>query len=312
MEVEDAQSAWHDAEEADMTMLSWPAWGTTAGLSVTDPSALHAAQRLIRDVLVRMEKAADLRNPRAEIHAVVRAAGRQVRVGRPLAAMIGTALDAARSSAGLVDPTVGNAVLLAESGAADGRALGGRRSWLPVCTEAVPPMPRPAIGWQSVDVEGRHVTAPPGVLLDLTAVGKAITVQHCAELVSRRLGVGALFGLGGDVATAGPAPAHGWQIPGLLGSLGSGDSQACVTRQVIDPRSGRIGPRVWASVSVRCGSAEGGVVAAKTLALAAAVIGPAAPLWLDDYGIPRSARQLVPATPTRLPPTAPTRLRAAG
>lgn len=284
-----------------MTMLSWPAWGTTASLSVTDPAALHAAHRIARQVLVRAEKSADLRNPHAEIHKPVRAAGRQVRIGRPLASMIGAALDAARTTGGLADPTVGNAVVLAEAGTRCSRGVPQRAPWLPVCSEAVPAVTRPAIGWQSVDLVGRYVTTPPGVLLDLTAIGRAVTAQHCADLIGQRLGVGVMVGLGGDVATSGPTPVDGWQVPQRIGPLGPGAGLASVTRPVIDPRTGRVASRVWASVSVLRARAEGGVAAAKALAVAAAVTGPAAPLWLDDRGVPGAARLLVPAESILIP-----------
>lgn len=283
-----------------MTMLSWPAWGTTAHLSVAE-AALPAARRLAHTVLARSERSADRRNPRAELHRLDRSAGQPIRVSRRLAAMIAAALDAARASGGLVDPTVGNAVVLAGTAASGPAASPCRTSLMPVCSGAVPPATRPTPGWQSVDLDGRYVTAPRGVLLDVTAVAKAITVQHCADLISNRLGVGALVGLGGDIATSGPAPENGWpvpgRLPGRLGPLGSGAGLACVERPVIDPRTGRVAPRVWSAVIVRRSRAEGGVVAAKTLAVAAAVIGPAAALYLDDHLVPGTARLLTPATP---------------
>jgi thiamine biosynthesis lipoprotein len=271
-----------------MTMLSWPAWGTTAHLSVSDPAGLQAAQRLARSMFARSEKSADRRNPHAEIHRLDRSAGYPVRVSRRLAAMIAASLDAARASGGLVDPTVGNAVVLAEASTRRLASSPQRTSLLPVCSGAVPPVSRPAIGWQSVDLDGRYVTAPPGVLLDITALAKAITVQHCADLIGHRLGVGVMVGLGGDLAAGGPAPESGWQVPGRLGPLGSGAGLAQIERPVIDPRTGRPAPQVWTSVAVCRSRAEGGVVAAKTLAVAAAVIGPAASLYLDDRLVPRT------------------------
>jgi thiamine biosynthesis lipoprotein len=288
-----------------MTMLSWPAWGTTARLRVTDPGALHAAQRLAREVFAHAEKAGDRRNPHAEIHRLDGSAGRPIRVSRSLAAMVRAALDAARISAGLVDPTVGNAVVLAEKTGPGTPATVGPW-WAPVCAATVPPMNRPAIGWQSVHVDGRSVTVPPGSLLDLDALGKAITAQYCAELINRRLRTGVLVDLGGDLATAGPAPADGWPAPGRLGPLTAGAGLATVSHPVVDPRTGRPASAVWSSVLVRRSRAEGAVVTAKALAVAAAVTGPAAALWLDEQGVCRSARLLTPTTP--LPRPAPWRL----
>ena len=296
-----------------MTTITWPAWGTTAGLSVTEPGALHAAQRLARAVIAHAEKAADSRNPHAELHRLDRGAGRPVRVSRHLAALVAASLDAARRTGGLVDPTVGNAVVLAETVPAsrsDVRPQLSRNTfWAPICGGAVPAirrpvMSRPAVGWQVVDLDGRDVTVPAYVLLDLSAAGKAATVQHAAEVIAHRLGVGVLVSLGGDLAVAGPAPAGGWHLPGAAGALGplaSGVGLATVRRPVIDPRTGLPTARVWASATVRCGPDEGGLMTAKALAVAALVIGPAAPLWLDERGVRRDARLLAPAATGQLP-----------
>jgi FAD:protein FMN transferase len=291
-----------------MTTISWPAWGTTAGLSVTEPGALPAAQRLARAVIAHAEKAADRRNPHAELHRLDRAAGRQVRVSRHLAVLVAAGLDAARRTGGLVDPTVGNAVVLAGTTPASRPGVLTRlwrdTSWAPVCAGAVPARSRPAVGWQAVDLDGREVTVPAYVLLDLSAAGKAATVQHAADVIAHRLGIGVLVSLGGDLATAGPAPSGGWPVPGAAGALGPlacGAGQATLRRPVIDPRTGRPAARVWAATTVRCAADEGGLATAKALAVAAAVIGPAAPLWLDERGVRRDARLLVPPATGQLP-----------
>jgi thiamine biosynthesis lipoprotein len=280
--------------EVEMAMISWPAWGTTAHLSVGDPAALHAAQRLATAVLARAERAADQRNPHAELHRLDGSAGRPVRVGRRLAAMVAASLDAARRFGGLVDPTVGNATVRAAAGERlrNGAGLPTDFSWAPVCGGSPDLGPRPAIGWQAVDLDGRYVTVPAGVLLDLSAIGKAVTTRHCAELLADRLGVGVLVGLGGDLAAAGPAPAGGWQVDRSLEPLVDGDGVATVTRCVVDPRTGRVVPPAFARVTVRRDRIQGGVTAAKTLALAAAVIGDGAALWLDEHGAGSCARRL--------------------
>lgn len=278
-----------------MTMIAWPAWGTTAWLAVTDPAALHAAQRLARGALARSERAADRSNPRAELHRVGRSAGRPVRVSRRLASMVNACLNAARLSNGLVDPTIGNILVLTSQPGGSQKPVPRDVSWLPVCTGALPPTTRPALGWPSIDLNNRYVTVPPGVLLDLNAIAKAATAQHGAELISHRLGVGVLLGLGADIATEGPAPAGGWPLAGPLGPLAAGTGQASVHRQVIDPRTGAPARRVWNSVTVRRCGPENGVVTAKTLAIAAAVVGSSAPLWLDDWGVRPDSRVLVNA-----------------
>jgi thiamine biosynthesis lipoprotein len=309
-----------------MTAITWPAWGTTASLSVAEPGALHAAERVARAVFADAERAADRRNPHAELHRLDRGAGRPVRVSRRLAALVAANVDAARRTGGLVDPTVGNAVVLIESrergaaGPPPGRTPPGRTppgrtppgrtppgrtppgrdlSWAPVCGAMASPPARPAIGWQSIDLDGRYVTVPPHVLLDLSAIGKAATVEHAASVITRRLGIGVLVGLGGDLTAAGRAPDGGWRLPevcGALDRLPSGAGIATVRRAIIDPRAGRVTDRVWATATVRCGPRDGGLVAAKALAVGAAVVGPAAPLWLDERGVRWDARSLVPSS----------------
>ena len=49
-------------------------------------------------------------------------------------------------------------------------------------------------------------------LLDLGATAKAVAADQCAHRVHEITGSGVLVNLGGDIATAGPAPADGWQV----------------------------------------------------------------------------------------------------
>src|SRR5947209_3070737 len=82
-----------------------------------------------------------------------------------------------------------------------------RGSWSPNPTG----YPRRA-GWSRSRRVGRQVTVPDGVLLDLGATGKAYAAEVCARLVARQCDTGVLVSLGGDLATAGPAPVGGWQV----------------------------------------------------------------------------------------------------
>src|SRR5207249_9194249 len=104
---------------------------------------------------------------------------------------------------GDVDPTVGAAMV----------RLGYDRDFsvLPTCGGWVVRQ-RPAPGWRSVHLQGRRLTVPTGVLLDLGATAKAYTADRCARLVGERCDTGVLVSLGGDIATAGPAPPGGWRV----------------------------------------------------------------------------------------------------
>ncbi len=279
-----------------MSTLHWPAWGTEATLQVTEPGALRAAHRLVGAALARSEAAADLRNPRAEVHRIDGADGRPVRVGPLLAGMIRSALTCARITDGRLDPTVGAAVVRHEA-VQTGVDRRKDLSLFPGCggigLPAPRTAPRPAPGWTSVVLGGRRVIAAPGTLLDLTAVAKAATARYCATLVHQRLGVGVLVELGGDLVTAGPAPAGGWVVPDALSGseirLPAGASWARVHRPVVDPLTGAVAAPALDPVTVSGVGLAGGVVEAKALAIAAALLGHEARPWLE-------ARSTSPAT----------------
>ena len=151
--------------------------------------------------MTRVEAACSRLRPDAEIHGLTRAAGRMVRVSPLLGDLLAAALDAAESTDGAVDPTLGHVLTelgydrdLAELPADAGRVriTASRRA-----------------SWRQVDLHQDRAGSPAGVELDLGATAKAFTADRCAGLVARRLGVGFLVALGGDVATAGGAPAGG-------------------------------------------------------------------------------------------------------
>jgi thiamine biosynthesis lipoprotein len=109
----------------------------------------------------------------------------------------------ARYTDGDVDPTVGLAL----------QRLGYDRDFAVLPPDGGPLRPvEPAPGYRRVRLDGRELTVPAGVQLDLGATAKAFAADRCAEQVARRLGVGVLVGLGGDIATAGTAPDGGWSV----------------------------------------------------------------------------------------------------
>jgi thiamine biosynthesis lipoprotein len=166
----------------------------------------------------------------------------------------------------------------------------------------------PAPDWRAVHLRGRELTVPDGVLLDLGATAKAVAADRAAMLVATRLGVGVLVALGGDIATAGPAPDGGWRVlvqdrPGdprctvrlpagaaLATSSTAGRTWARpgeLLHHILDPRTGRPAPPVWRTISV----AASCCLRANTLSTAAVVRGHAAPGLLR--GVP--ARLVTPA-----------------
>jgi thiamine biosynthesis lipoprotein len=270
----------------------WPVWGTTARLVLTDPSQVTRARNLVQAHLAAVDEACSRFRTDSELSRVLRAGGRPVRVSPLLAELVAAALRAAERTDGSVDPTVGAAMARLgydrDLSLVPARRGGG---WLV--------RERPAPGWRRIGLDGRTLTVPAGTVLDLGATAKAYTADRCAALVAQRCGTGVLVGLGGDIATAGPAPEGGWRVlvrdrpgdPSCTVALPAGMALATsstVSRQwrtggrllhhILDPRTCLPAAPVWRTVSVatpRC-------VDANTYTTAAIVRGWAAPAWLQS------------------------------
>ena len=67
-------------------------------------------------------------------------------------------------------------------------------------------------GWRSLRLDGSRLFRPADVQLDLGATAKAVAADRTAAAIATALGTGVLVSLGGDIATAGPLPADGWQV----------------------------------------------------------------------------------------------------
>jgi FAD:protein FMN transferase len=277
------------AVEPGATTYRFDLWSTTGSIVVTDPAALAAAVEVVRAGLDEVEVACSRFRPDSEISGLT--AGRN-RLSPMLADLVGTALDAAEASGGLVDPTVGSAV----------RALGYDRSieLLPVDGAPVS-LVQHVPGWRRVHLYGDRLELPGGLLLDLGATAKARAADLTASRAAELVGVGVLVELGGDIATAGPGPEDGWQI--LVDD--SADDPACqITLQpgwamatsstirrawrrggvplhhIVDPRTAAPAAPVWRSASVAAPTC----VEANTASTAAVVLGHDATRWLGERG----------------------------
>ncbi len=181
----------------------WPVWSTTLRLIVTDPDALADAKVRVLGLIADIDKAASRFRPDSEVRTVLGARGHPVRVSPLLAELVRIALAAAARTDGDLDPTIG--AWLCE--------LGYDRNLEDIPTHGAQPQlsTHLAPDWRqvrlAVDVGGDALTTPDGVLLDLGATAKAYAADRCAAAVAE-LGCGALVSVGGDIATAGPAP-HG-------------------------------------------------------------------------------------------------------
>jgi thiamine biosynthesis lipoprotein len=263
----------------------WTVWGTVARIVVTDPRRLSDATELVRGELAAVDAACSRFREDSEIRYACQAAGRPVQVSPLLAELVDAALRAAAETGGDVDPTVG-AALCGLGYDRDFAAITGRRVAAAVRVFETP-------DWRSVRLRGGELTVPVGVQLDLGATAKAVAADRAAALVAERLSSGVLVALGGDIATAGPAPDGGWRVlvrdrPGdpqctvLLpaGAALATSSTAARTwgrpgellHHIVDPRTGFPAPRVWRTVSVAANSC----LRANTLTTAAIVRGAGA------------------------------------
>jgi thiamine biosynthesis lipoprotein len=294
----------------DERVAQWTVWSTVARVVVTDPAARDAARAVVRRHVDAVDRACSRFRPDSEIHRLYRAGGRPITVSPLLAELVATALAAAEHTDGDVDPTVANRLAdlgydrdISQLPTASGQ--GSRRDLcsLPVRGGArVPVRARAVPGWRSVQLDGRRLSAPPGVGLDLGATAKAWTADRAAADVATQLGVGVLVSLGGDLATAGPNP-DGWRIlvqdrpgdPARTVAIPAGAALATssttgrgwqlgrdVLHHILDPRTGLPARTPWRTASVAAFSC----VRANACTTAALVRGERAHSWLTSLGLP--------------------------
>jgi FAD:protein FMN transferase len=284
--------------------VGFEALGTTAVVSVTDATALSEAHNLLVEDLAAIDRACSRFRDDSELVRANACAGTPVRIGPLLAGALRVALNAAKESNGLVDPTLGAHV----------RAAGYDRTFSLVRkrqTWQLGAVPARRASWLDValdDVE-QTLLIPTGVELDLGATAKAWAADRAATRIAEATGCGTLVSLGGDVAVAGPTPSGGWSIriaddhaadldaPGPVVAITTGGlatSGVAVRRWVtnrgeahhlIDPRTGRPAITPWRTLSVAATSC----VAANTASTAAIVLGEDAPVWLVQRGLPARA-----------------------
>jgi thiamine biosynthesis lipoprotein len=270
------------------TTYRFDVWSTQASVVVTSPTALDSAVEIVRAGLDDVDRACSRFRSDSELQKLV--PGR-TRLSPLLADLVGTALDAAEVSGGLVDPTVGATIV----------ELGYDRTIEQLPHDGAPVrLVHRVPGWRRVHLYEDRLELPPGVLLDLGATAKARAADILAQRVADTIGVGVLVELGGDLATAGPAP-EGWQVlvrdtdedPPCQVTLGAGSAVATSStvrrtwrrggvriHHVVDPRTAAPAAPVWRSATVAASTC----VEANTASTAAIVLGRDAPHWLSERG----------------------------
>ena len=285
----------------DLASKSFAALGTTAVVVVDDPSCLQTAVTAVRHELADIDRTCSRFREDSDLSRLNDADGAWTDVDDLLIRAVDAALRAARLTEGLVDPTIGEAMLRIgyDRDFADVPAHGPTS----IATDGWLSTP----GWCGVEVRrGRsQLRLQRGVRLDLGATAKALAADRSADRAATVAGAGVLVSLGGDIAIAGDPPVGGWSV-GIaedhaaspeagetvaLASGGLATSSTTVRRwtrgdasvhHIVDPRTGRDAPEVWRTVSVCAATC----VDANTASTAAIVLGREAPSWLGAQGLP--------------------------
>jgi thiamine biosynthesis lipoprotein len=278
--------------------------GTTAVVVVEAP-AVPEAERLLAAELEAIDRTCSRFRSDSELMRINQAPGRPAAISELLTEALAVALRAAEQTEGAVDPTVAPALV----------ALGYDRDFAAMDADAARDVHGiPAAGWRNVALDARRrvVRMSPGCRLDLGATAKALAADRAARAIAARTGSPTLVDLGGDVATAGPAPAGGWVVrvtddhragPDADGQSVTVTGGAVATssttvrrwrrggravHHIVDPATGEPAAPVWRTVSVAAASC----VDANTASTAAIVRGASAPRWLESLGLP--ARLVAP------------------
>jgi thiamine biosynthesis lipoprotein len=291
---------------------SFPALGTTATVMVTSERRLDDAVAAVRQTVEAFDRACSRFREDSELSALNRAGGRRMPAGPLLLEAAAAAIRAAEVTDGDVDPSLGAALIALgydrdfNLGLGDSGPGGGSGSVEPVMTGgrmAFASVP----GWRTIrlDAGAATIAVEPGVLLDLGATAKALASDHAAAAALTAAGGGVLVSLGGDLATAGEAPAEGWRIrvtddhrggpeaPGqwvtiTAGGLATSSTSARRWRRggqdvhhLIDPSTGEPARSGWRTVSV----AASCCLDANIASTAAVIRGERAPGWLEQLGL---------------------------
>ena len=195
------------------------ALGTTARVATWPPEDLELALAAVDTELDRLDRQASRFRDDSELSRVHHEPSPVHQLSHGLAEAIGVALSAARWTGGLVDPTVGGALIALgydRDFAAIARAPAPAAAPAPAGGPALADGPGPAPGWRSVTLEGTVLSLPAGVRLDLGATAKGLGSDRAAAAAYQAGGRGGiLVSLGGDIAVTGqpPAAAGRWPWP---------------------------------------------------------------------------------------------------
>jgi thiamine biosynthesis lipoprotein len=255
-----------DLKERGVAAAERSALGTTARVVVWPPHELARALDAVDCELLALDRQASRFRGDSEISRVNSSESHTFLLTEGLAELLATALAAAELTSGLVDPTIGGALI--EMG------YDSDFSSVRKCRPDPPAVGTPAPGWASIDLDGRLLRRPVGMVLDLGATAKGAGADRSAHAaLSSMEDGGVLVSLGGDLAVAGQSPQDGWpilvaedplgdRVPGHVVRFHRGgmatSSVVCrrwqrgdrTLHHIIDPRTGEPARARWRTATV--------------------------------------------------------------
>ncbi len=272
--------------------------GTLNAVVVDDERVLAPALEIVQREIAAIDETCSRFREESELSELNRRAGRgSVRLSPLLEDALVAALRAADMTGGLVDPTVGRAVVEAGYSVTFGEvAQSGPALELEV---------RRVPGWTSLEYDpGAHaISLPADVSLDLGASGKAWAADRAAAAAARALDIALVVECGGDVAVAGPRRESGWPVR-VASDVGAADYEdveiydgglatsgtnlvawrrgEVQLHHIIDPATGLPVGSPWMMVTVAAASC----LEANAAATAALIMGAEAIRWLEQMTLP--------------------------
>jgi len=276
---------------------TWRALGTYVHLSTARDAVLGPARQIAIRLLADVDRTCSRFRHDSDLVRANAAAGSWTSVDPMLVQAIEAAMEAAAETDGLVDPTLGHALV----------AVGYDRDIALVIAGSTDPagfpVPARAGAWREILLDpAGGVRVPAGCALDLGATAKAWAADLIANTVAAESDSTVVISLGGDVAVAGPG--DGWpvaiseivdgpedaEIVHLpYGGLATSSTAArrwirggVIRHHLLDPLTGEPTRGPWRTVSATGATC----VAANTASTAAIVMGDKAVGWLTARDIP--------------------------
>jgi FAD:protein FMN transferase len=248
------------------------------GCEIVVGGADGVEQRRIEELFAQRDATFSRFRADSELNRVNALAGSVVQVSPLFRDTVEAALDLAAATAGLVDPTLGDAL----------EAAGYDRDFVRLRPDPRPPRAGAAGSWERVRISGRLLRVEPGVRLDLNGVVKAMAVDDAVGL----LGGDGFVAAGGDLAARGevdvglPGGGAVRLVRGALATSGTATRRwmrgGHLQHHLIDPRTGRPAKSPWEQVTVCGRTCRDADAAAK----AAFLLGHDGPDWLMEQGLP--------------------------